>query len=50
MTSNRTVCFLTTRRDGCSLGDMIRSGTGPVAGANAGTKAGSGDCWFDSGG
>src|SRR6266700_2645993 len=30
-----TVLFLSTRRDGCSLGDMIRSEMGPVAGAIA---------------
>ena len=31
-----TVLFLSTRRDGRSLGDMIRSEMGPVAGAIAG--------------
>ena len=29
-----TVLFLSTRRDGRSLGDMVRSEMGPVAGAN----------------
>jgi carbon starvation protein CstA len=30
-----TVLFLSTRRDGRSLGDMVRSEMGPVAGAIA---------------